>query len=98
MDVEYDTISDVERSRAFKQVFGLDGKRTREQEVVYQELCGQFKFRPCFQLVPNVGMDTHLAAVMSGKMEMAKTIYDLTHIPEVLIERPEPQITRRKDK
>ena len=98
MSVEYETVSPVERSRAFKAVFGIDGKRSREQEIVYQELCGQFAFRPCFQIVAGVGIDIHLAAVNSGKQEIAKTIYDLTHIPEVLIEQPEPEVTRRKEK
>jgi hypothetical protein len=98
MGVEFEEISDIERSRAFKSVFGLEGKRTREQEIVYHELCGRFAFTPCFQMVPGVGMDIHLAGVNSGKMEIAQTIYNNTNIPEVLIENPEPEVTRKPER
>jgi hypothetical protein len=89
--------SDKDKALAFRSVIGLPGKRSREQEIVYQEICGQFRFFPVFRYAANVGMDTHLAAVQSGKVELAKTVEDLLTVDMKLLAYPEPEVTKEKD-
>jgi len=72
---------DREKAMAFRIVFGTDGKRSREQEIVWQEMVEQFKFYPTHQVVPGVGMDKLLAAYYAGQVDQAKVIFDNVTLP-----------------
>ena len=86
-----------EKAEAFRTVFGHDpDKRTREQQIVWEEMVGQFNYFPTFVYTPH-GFDTHLASARSGKVEMAKTVYDLTMQPLTTFSQ-EVQVTKTKDK
>jgi len=90
-------LTPLERARAFREVFGTGKTRSRAQEIVYRELCGQFMLTPTFQVIPGVGVDTHLAAVISGKVEVAKTIFDNINTPDAQLTNAGPTVTRSKD-
>jgi hypothetical protein len=91
-------ISNKDKAMAFRTVFGQPGKRTREQEIVWQELVGEFTLMPCFAILSGVGVDTHLAAIQSGKVEIAKTISDLVTVDMKLINDISPEVTKQKEK
>lgn len=83
-----------ELALAYRTVFGQEGTRTEAQQIVWNDLVLAYQFFPCYQYYAGQpAFDTYRAAIHSGRVEVARNIFDNVTMPLNQIDR-DPVVER----